>query len=314
MCENCQNNCCQCNLNVPVGPKGDTGVGISNVQLINEELIVTLTNNTIFNLGDIVGGNGQSIDHVSLTSGTGTPGTTDTYTVWGDLGETINLGTFTVYNGANGIDGTNGDDAIGIDTINFVNNELIITLTDSSIINVDLSTLDERGNILKDVAIFNPFDSFSTPIETRTLIGDIELEPIDNNTFYKITIMGKLAHNGQPKPLLELQLDDTINNETIGLILNNYAETVDFKVEINLYKFGNVYFYSIDGKLGAIFQLLSGGSPHTSLFNSKWNPNAFDVNSNNLVKLNFNAITYPTTGIIPAAIQIRYCTIEHIKP
>jgi hypothetical protein len=52
------------------------------------------------------GSAGQGIDHVSFTSSTGTgqgePGETDTYTVWGDAGETINLGTFTVYNGDDG--------------------------------------------------------------------------------------------------------------------------------------------------------------------------------------------------------------------
>lgn len=48
------------------------------------------------------GTDGQGIDHVSRTAGDGSPGTTDTYTVWGDVGETINLGTFTVYNGADG--------------------------------------------------------------------------------------------------------------------------------------------------------------------------------------------------------------------
>lgn len=51
------------------------------------------------------GVDGQGIDHVSRTAGDGSPGTTDTYTVWGDVGETINLGTFTVYNGANGAAG-----------------------------------------------------------------------------------------------------------------------------------------------------------------------------------------------------------------
>ncbi len=53
---------------------------------------------------------GQDIDHVSFTSTTGTAqgqaGETDTYTVWGDASETINLGTFVVYNGADGSAGS----------------------------------------------------------------------------------------------------------------------------------------------------------------------------------------------------------------
>lgn len=57
------------------------------------------------------GADGQTIDHTSFTSSSlggvaGQQGATDTYTVWGDSGETLNLGTFTVYNGADGLDAT----------------------------------------------------------------------------------------------------------------------------------------------------------------------------------------------------------------
>jgi len=45
---------------------------------------------------------GDSIDHTTRTAGNGAAGTTDTYTMWGDVAETINMGTFTIYNGANG--------------------------------------------------------------------------------------------------------------------------------------------------------------------------------------------------------------------
>jgi hypothetical protein len=54
----------------------------------------------------VAGAQGQGIDHISFTTSTGTPsstpnkpGETDTYTIWGDFAETINLGTFTIYNG-----------------------------------------------------------------------------------------------------------------------------------------------------------------------------------------------------------------------
>ena len=46
--------------------------------------------------------NGTTIDHVSKTAGTGLSGSTDTYTIWLDVGETISVGTFNVYNGADG--------------------------------------------------------------------------------------------------------------------------------------------------------------------------------------------------------------------
>jgi len=45
---------------------------------------------------------GNSVDHITRTAGTGAAGTTDTYTLWGDVAETINMGTFQTYNGSDG--------------------------------------------------------------------------------------------------------------------------------------------------------------------------------------------------------------------
>lgn len=61
------------------------------------------------------GSNGISIDHVSKVSGTGAPGTTDTYEVWLDAEETISAGTFTVFNGqsVDHISKTSGTGAAG---------------------------------------------------------------------------------------------------------------------------------------------------------------------------------------------------------
>lgn len=101
--------------------KGTDGVGI--VSITNNDdgtFTILLSNGNTFISQDLTGPmgpqgdpgqDGQSIDHVSFTSTTnpgGTPGAagqTDTYTVWGDVAETINLGTFEVYNGTNGADG-----------------------------------------------------------------------------------------------------------------------------------------------------------------------------------------------------------------
>lgn len=68
------------------------------------------------------GNNGQGVDHTDFTSTTnpgGTPGAagyTDTYTVWGDVAETINLGSFIVYNGEDG-GGGGGDCCPNIITV-----------------------------------------------------------------------------------------------------------------------------------------------------------------------------------------------------
>ena len=101
------------------GDKGDTGAtgpqGISVTDATIDEsghLIITLSAGEPIDAGNAVGPTGAkgdtgatgpegaSVDNIQRTSGTGAPGTTDTYTVYLTDGSTA--GTFSVYNGANG--------------------------------------------------------------------------------------------------------------------------------------------------------------------------------------------------------------------
>ena len=101
------------------GAKGDTGAtGPQGVSVTNAEidesghLIITLSAGEPIDAGNAVGPTGAkgdtgatgpegaSVDHIDRTSGTGAPGTTDTYTVYLTDGSTG--GTFNVYNGSNG--------------------------------------------------------------------------------------------------------------------------------------------------------------------------------------------------------------------
>lgn len=95
------------------GETGLTGNGVTSVTktatvgLVDTYTVTfTDTTTTTFNITNGLNGtnglDGQDIDHVSRTIGTGAAGTTDTYTVWGDLAETVNLGIFSIYNGADG--------------------------------------------------------------------------------------------------------------------------------------------------------------------------------------------------------------------
>jgi len=92
------------------GLTGDTGNGITTVELTDtvgttKTYTITFTDasTTTFSVVDGTDGiDGQSVDHVSKTSGTGGSATTDVYTVWGDVDESISLGTFDVYNGSHG--------------------------------------------------------------------------------------------------------------------------------------------------------------------------------------------------------------------
>ena len=109
-------------IGVPQGPKGEQGVqgeqGIQGPQgvsvtgaTVNEsgDLVITLSAGDPINAGSVigpqgiqgdVGPTGASVDRIERTSGTGAPGTTDTYTVYLTNGQTG--GTFQVYNGSNG--------------------------------------------------------------------------------------------------------------------------------------------------------------------------------------------------------------------
>lgn len=92
------------------GATGPQGVSVTNAT-VNEDgdLVITLSAGDPINAGSVigprgiqgeVGPTGASVDRIERTSGTGAPGTTDTYTVYLTNGQTG--GTFQVYNGSNG--------------------------------------------------------------------------------------------------------------------------------------------------------------------------------------------------------------------
>lgn len=92
------------------GATGPQGVSVTNAT-VNEDgdLVITLSAGDPINAGSVIGPQGiqgetgptgASVDHIERTSGTGAPGTTDTYTVYLTDGQTG--GTFQVYNGSNG--------------------------------------------------------------------------------------------------------------------------------------------------------------------------------------------------------------------
>lgn len=92
------------------GATGPQGVSVTGAT-VNEsgDLVITLSAGEPINAGSVIGPQGvqgetgptgASVDHIERTSGTGAPGTTDTYTVYLTNGQTG--GTFQVYNGSNG--------------------------------------------------------------------------------------------------------------------------------------------------------------------------------------------------------------------
>ena len=147
----------------PQGLKGDTGdVGPQGIQGIQ----------------GIKGDTGDTVDHASRTVGTGAAGTTDTYTLWGDVAETVNMGTFDVYNGANGtgamqsiIAGTN----ISIDNTDPSNPVISATASSTVAVLDDLDDVVLTTSATGDVLRYNGTEwvNSSGLTDAETAIGNV---------------------------------------------------------------------------------------------------------------------------------------------
>jgi len=100
----------------------------------------------------VQGPQGLSIDHIVRTTGTGAPGTTDTYTAYLDAAGTISAGTFTVYNGTNGtgsIQSVVAGTGISIDTTDAANPVVNSTVTKTDI---GLGNVDNTSDLNKPIS------------------------------------------------------------------------------------------------------------------------------------------------------------------
>ena len=118
------------------GDKGDTGVGVSSIKSVNYELIVTLTDGTVHNLGNIRGEKGaQGEKGANGTNGTnGTNGVSPTVSITETTnGHTVAItdvnGTqsFDVLNGKDGKDGASGGSSGGGSAITYAYDTEIAT-------------------------------------------------------------------------------------------------------------------------------------------------------------------------------------------
>ena len=124
------------------GDKGDAGVGISSIKSVNYELIITLTDGTVHNLGNIRGAKGakgdkgeKGADGINGTNGTdGTDGVSPTVSITETTnGHTVAItdvnGTqsFNVLNGKDGKDGASGGSSGGGSAITYAYDTEIAT-------------------------------------------------------------------------------------------------------------------------------------------------------------------------------------------
>lgn len=103
------------------GDKGDAGVGVSSIKLVNYELIITLTDGTVHNLGNVRGEKGK--DGVSPT--VSVTETTNGHTV--AITDANGTQSFNVLNGKDGKDGVSGGSSGGGSAITYAYDTEIAT-------------------------------------------------------------------------------------------------------------------------------------------------------------------------------------------
>lgn len=103
------------------GDKGDAGVGVSSIKLVNYELIITLTDGTVHNLGNVRGEKGK--DGVSPT--VSVTETTNGHTV--AITDANGTQSFNVLNGKDGKDGASGGSSGGGSAITYAYDTEIAT-------------------------------------------------------------------------------------------------------------------------------------------------------------------------------------------
>ena len=105
------------------GDKGDAGVGVSSIKLVNYELIITLTDGTVHNLGNVRGEKGKDGTGVSPT--VSVTETTNGHTV--AITDANGTQSFNVLNGKDGKDGASGGSSGGGSAITYAYDTEIAT-------------------------------------------------------------------------------------------------------------------------------------------------------------------------------------------
>ena len=171
---------------VPAGAKGNPGDNIDPALLDFEndssdvnQINVTYNSIPIGNFDVQEGIDGRSIVGIVRTTGDGSPGTTDTYTITYDKGTPLTQ-TFDVYNGTNGNDGTNV-------TLATITNGVRVTGvdTDGAAVNVDITDGIDGTDVtllaITDGVRVTGVDTAGDPVSVDVIDGeDVTLSTIAN--------------------------------------------------------------------------------------------------------------------------------------
>lgn len=187
----------------------------------------------------------NSIDHVSFSASTGIPnnipnqaGELDTYFVYGDIAETIILGSFTVYNGfngsdgADGADGSDGADGQGIDHTSFSSSSAV----PNSVPNQPGAT--DTYTIWADAAELISLGTF-------TVYNGDDLISEYGNTVFVDAVYGDDSTGERErfsKPFLTYAGARAVANSGDSVIVRSgtYNETFELKDGVNIYFDSNV--------------------------------------------------------------------------
>ena len=191
------------------GDKGDAGVGVSSIRLVNYELIITLTDGTVHNLGNVRGEKGaqgeKGADGINGTNGTdGTDGVSPTVSVTETTnGHTVAItdvnGTqsFNVLNGKDGKDGASGGSSGGGSAITYAYDTEIATgetWVDGKPIYLKVFHVDKLASAPSDCITYDNYFTDIAPFADKF----ISVEPLWSRTSNKNTFCGNVMQAFQP--------------------------------------------------------------------------------------------------------------------
>lgn len=227
------------------GDKGDTGVGVSSIRLVNYELIITLTDGTVHNLGNIRGEKGaqgeKGADGINGTNGT--DGVSPTVSVTETTnGHTVAItdvnGTqsFDVLNGKDGKDGASGGSSGGGSAITYAYDTEIAT---------GETWVDGKPIYLK---VFHINGSSSQP-SSSIIFSSYKEQNKFAETIVSVTPVwksGNLVTTGNTIDISDMVSTVASANENIVQRTLNCWVDNDTKFTINISKGKRVYSYGCD--------------------------------------------------------------------
>lgn len=224
------------------GDKGDAGVGVSSIRLVNYELIITLTDGSVHNLGNVRGAQGEK-GAQGINGTNGTNGVSPTVSVTETTnGHTVAItdvnGTqsFDVLNGKDGKDGASGGSSGGGSAITYAYDTEIATgetWVDGKPIYLKVFHINGSSSQPSSSIIFSSYkeqDKFAETIVSVTPLWKSDTRVITGNTIDISDMVSTVT---------------SANENIVQRTLNCWVDN-NTKFTINISKGKRVYSYGCD--------------------------------------------------------------------